>query len=829
MLQIGMNNKNWVQIDQCSMSSLLGAQIIFDQFNNFSWHLNGLRFRNLILVYKDHLLQTFVTRADLDFIIQSLKPRFLAQNKEIISGIKAVTSPSYKNLNALLRQLRRAKISALEDEQLSSIYLDLYQIILNEIFLVNFKPLELAALAALGDRINELVDNPVQAENDLAMLATMDKPSFSTREEIDLCQIVDLTLEPGKICRALSRTKDRPRLVKRNYPDLYELLKEHHKKYKYLVSGFSEYEWRIDDTIRRYVVLLNKGPDWITERIGQLSAHTRNIGKMKRAIYSRTKDKQIVGNLSNIISDLAMLAENNRMAYGQALAARELLNNELVERVGVEIDELAYYTIDELLDLINNRKVLDEKEILRRNRGVVFNSGISFHSGSNATRFLEKQIAPQPRRSILQGQCAWPGRYEGRVTIVRSMEDAVRTEYGDVVVSASAGVEFTEAIRKAGAVIVESSGMIEPAAQLCREMNTPCLIGVQGALASLKSGAQVIVDTSAQTVCMASAGAVNLDSVDVCSIKVFDYNINEPSLVRLEDVLPDDTMYFGTKAATLALLSREGFQIPDGFVIGRAMMYRFLTENGCKIVEGAYDPSMVKKARACLTEESSTSFLKTLPLDATVIFDEDGCAVRGSWLPGDIAGERTNILTTTLAIRTLEGLWKAIRKCWLTFIDHPLAIMEKDETRKPQAVGGGVIIQQYKPGDRSGQIASLDLGYPGSNVITLEAFLGTGHSHRTTKARPDRYRISRKTERIINRIIPLKTRFEMVQPRTGKLILIPVPEDIVEAEVLTRQQIKILVSSVLRIEKMLEKPVRMEWSIKGGEIYIMSATTLTTE
>lgn len=825
MFHFGTDKKDWVQIEQCSIASVLGAQIFFDQYSNFSWHLNGLRFRNLILLFKNHMLQTYVPQSDMNFITQSLKNRFINLNKELTDGIRSITSTNYKNLNVFSRQIRRTKLSLLEDEHLANLFLDYYQVILNEIFLVNFKPLEIAAMKVLRDIVRDKNTDSAQSQRDITALSTMDKPSLSSKEEIDLCTIVTMTLEPAKIRRALSRTRNRSRLLERNYPDLYELFEEHYNKYRYLIGGYSELHWTIDDFIRRYHDLLELGPEWAEERIEQLSAHTRSNSLSKRRTLARLKDNGTMRKLSKIISDLAMLDENNRITYAQALGVRELLLEEIIERNNVNKDDLRFYNLDDILTLIRDRERLDGNEITRRYRGVVFNSGVYLLSGSDATRFLDKKIPVKPRKHILTGVCAYPGLFQGPVKLIRSLDDAQKVEYGDVVITPSSGTEFAEAIRKAGAVVIASGAILSPTVQMCRETKTPCLINVQDAFETLKNGDQIILDAEGQNVCFAKEPDKHVSSVDICEIKVFDFDEKEASAARLEEIEPDAAHIFGTKGTTLGLLLREGFLIPPGFILGRAAMYQYLAQKGCEISNGVYEQETVERARKMLLDDMETDYLRSLPLDATVIFDEDGCTVRGSWLPGNISSGVKVPSTTTLAVRTLEALWKAIRKCWRAFLEQPLTLKQAGE--ETQAVGGGVIIQQYKPGDRSGIISSLDLDHPGSNVITLEACLGTGHSLHTGKTRSDRYRISRKTERIINRIIPLKTRFEMVQPKTGKLILIPVPEDIIEAEVLSRQQIKILVHAALKIEKLMEMPVSIEWTIKSGEIYVINAEIIS--
>jgi phosphohistidine swiveling domain-containing protein len=826
MFQFGLDSGKWLQIERVSIASLLGAQILFDKYSNFSWHLNGLRFRNRLVYFRAGSVHTFVPTEDYNFIIDSLKPRFLALDKELLSGLKKILAPSYKKLTALAKQVRRAKLSEMDDEALSALFLDYYQTTLNEIFQVNFKPLEIAAVEALTELVNQSSEDSVKARRNIATLLTMDRPSASSKEEIDLCQIAVMTLEPIKIRRSLSRSKDEARLVQRNYPDLYELFEAHMRKHRFVTAGYGEIPWSMEDFIRRYQNILELGPEWAQERIEELSTHGREIGKAKRKVFSEVGDDGTLKQLSKILSDLTGLSEVNRAAYGQALEIRELLTVEIVERDGVPERELRHYTLAEMLDLVGNRRALESKEIERRVRGVVLYSGMFLHSGTEANRFLKKHVEIRPKRTVLSGICAHPGMYEGSVRIVTDMADAAKVKLGEVVVTHTSGYELAEAFRKAGAILVESAGQLSSAAMMARETGTPCLVNVESATRSLSTGDSIIVDSENQTVCFSSQpGNKGASGGDVCTVKVVDFQPEETYIARLEEIQPDQANVFGEKAANIGALLREGFQVPDGFALGRSAMYRFLESAGCEVNNGTLQPSMVEKARTALETTTSTEFLQALPLEATVIFGEEGCAVRGSWLPGAIQGKTHRPTTSTLAIRTLEGLWKAIRKCWRAYLEQPIAMVDKGSSNEAPAVGGGVVIQQYKPGDRSGFVYSREPGTNEVNLISLEAYLGVGHS-RSAKTRPDRYRISRKTERIVNRIIPIKTRFEMVHPKTGKTILIPVPSDLVEAEVLTRLQVRTLVTALLKIEKILDGPAQIDWTVKGGENFFLDAKLL---
>jgi pyruvate,water dikinase len=89
----------------------------------------------------------------------------------------------------------------------------------------------------------------------------------------------------------------------------------------------------------------------------------------------------------------------------------------------------------------------------------------------------------------------------GRARIVTDAVDALaRMEPGDVLVAPFTVPTYNVALATAGAVVVESGGLLCHAAVIARECGIPGLVGVTGATGLLTDGALVRVDPVAGTI-----------------------------------------------------------------------------------------------------------------------------------------------------------------------------------------------------------------------------------------------------------------------------------------------------------------------------------------
>jgi len=95
---------------------------------------------------------------------------------------------------------------------------------------------------------------------------------------------------------------------------------------------------------------------------------------------------------------------------------------------------------------------------------------------------------------ILGGVVANPGRYVGKIKLVNSVDKIMNVKEEDIVVTTDNSPLFSLAFMKASAIISEKGGSLCHLAIVSREMNKPCILGVEDASEILKEGMLVEVD-----------------------------------------------------------------------------------------------------------------------------------------------------------------------------------------------------------------------------------------------------------------------------------------------------------------------------------------------
>ena len=96
---------------------------------------------------------------------------------------------------------------------------------------------------------------------------------------------------------------------------------------------------------------------------------------------------------------------------------------------------------------------------------------------------------------LLKGLAASPGKYKGIVKIVFSPQEASKKiEKGDILVTSMTDPDFTPFMKKAGAIITNTGGILSHAAILSRELGVPCVVGTKKATDVLKDDMEVLVD-----------------------------------------------------------------------------------------------------------------------------------------------------------------------------------------------------------------------------------------------------------------------------------------------------------------------------------------------
>ncbi|MBN2112454.1 hypothetical protein JW707_05140 [Candidatus Woesearchaeota archaeon] len=92
------------------------------------------------------------------------------------------------------------------------------------------------------------------------------------------------------------------------------------------------------------------------------------------------------------------------------------------------------------------------------------------------------------RRFPLNGKIASPGNFEGKAKIIDFVGRKEEVNPGDILVAEETSPSLVTAMAVCRGVITERGGLISHAAIVCRELEIPCLVGVDGCTDLIKTG-----------------------------------------------------------------------------------------------------------------------------------------------------------------------------------------------------------------------------------------------------------------------------------------------------------------------------------------------------
>ena len=169
----------------------------------------------------------------------------------------------------------------------------------------------------------------------------------------------------------------------------------------------------------------------------------------------------------------------------------------------VSKDDLDYLLMEEIIDLLESKKKVDEL-ISKRKRITFFvhhpyrnskvtEGDIAEIEANKIISQLKKIEIPSDVKDIV-GKIGSRGKATGMVHIVSSYKEIINFKEGEVLVTVYTGPEFVPAMKKAAAIVTDTGGITCHAAIVSRELNKPCVVSTGVATKVLKDGDMVEVD-----------------------------------------------------------------------------------------------------------------------------------------------------------------------------------------------------------------------------------------------------------------------------------------------------------------------------------------------
>jgi len=472
-----INNDEWRRINFRNVDHLLAVEFLHNLYNRHQPRINSIRFRNTKTVWRNKQVNSYAPQDEWERMVKWLGEKYYSVDPILIREIQHLLVPDRSFIEELKKKINKTNIKTTSLKQLGLFLIDVQDVVLGEIYRVNIVQLEYSLNHILSKLLAEHEPNNAKRSELLSQIIIPDVPTESQLEELAFSKIVTL----GKKRHIKNPKKDKK---------VMDLIQQHYVKYAYMHCGYGELPPVISVYIEKYVHLYHSESDMTKEEI--LDNISKSHAKAKKILKSLKDPKLNV--LVPLMSKIGVFRDLNKAYMGQTVRYRLLLLDEIARRKLDTRDNLNYYLLSELLDLLDQNIILDQEIILaREQKGITLsreeyleNKFLKIRNTSDDTKKV----------SMLSGVCASPGNITGICKIIYSTKDIVKINKGDIMVAIGTDFDVLEAMHLSAGIITEEGGLLSHASVVSREINKPCCIGVANATQILKDNMQVNLDSA---------------------------------------------------------------------------------------------------------------------------------------------------------------------------------------------------------------------------------------------------------------------------------------------------------------------------------------------
>jgi phosphoenolpyruvate synthase/pyruvate phosphate dikinase len=197
--------------------------------------------------------------------------------------------------------------------------------------------------------------------------------------------------------------------------------------------------------------------------------------------------------LCQLMARIGVFRDKNKAKLGETVVRRLKIMDEIASRTGVPRSNIDWYLISEIVTLLDTGQPLADAHLKERQK-----NGVRFERSEDVTSGVKSIANSEFRKRSdtihLNGICASSGIIEGVVKIIFDKSDNKKMRPGDIMVAIGTDFDLIEIMNQSAGIITEEGGLLSHASVVSRELNKPCLIGVEGATNILKDGDRVKLD-----------------------------------------------------------------------------------------------------------------------------------------------------------------------------------------------------------------------------------------------------------------------------------------------------------------------------------------------
>jgi pyruvate,water dikinase len=310
-----------------------------------------------------------------------------------------------------------------------------------------------------------------------------------------------------------------------------------------------------------------------------------------------------------------------------------------------------------------------------------------------------------------------------------------------------------------------------------------------------------------------------------------------------EDLTKRDISLAGGKGANLGEMVGAALPIPPGFVITSQTYQHFLEENRIRrelakllrkirIDNQKQLELQSNRIRDIIMKSRVPPVIRNGILDSYKKLIEHGAppvfvAVRSSATAEDLSGASFAGQHDTYLNVCAEDLICCVQKCWSSLFTPRAIFYREKQGFDHNRVLMAVIVQKMIDADKAGVMFTVNPVTCEEGQIIIEAVWGLGEGVVSGTITPDHYVIDKNTGRIVTAAVACKQIMFVRDDITGKTTERNVPQEKVDAQILTEQEIGGLTELGRKVEQHYGLPQDIEWSIEGENVYLLQSRPVT--
>lgn len=313
-------------------------------------------------------------------------------------------------------------------------------------------------------------------------------------------------------------------------------------------------------------------------------------------------------------------------------------------------------------------------------------------------------------------------------------------------------------------------------------------------------------------------------------------------LVWFKDVDKEDIPLVGGKGANLGEMIRNGFPVPNGFIVTSIAYREFLKQNDLEVkIKHLLEPVDYSNQK---TLEKASSTIKKYIMQGNMskelvrevfaayatlggVLKDALVAVRSSATAEDLptasfAGQQE----TFLNVKGEANLLLAIKEAWASLFEPRAIFYRHDQNFNQLKVALAVPVQKMVQSETSGVMFSIAPVSNDKTKIVIEAIFGLGEYIVQGTVTPDHYEVDKNALTIIEKKIATQKIALTKKGQENKKTDIAKSRQSLQK--ITDQQIIELAQLSKKLEKHYYFPQDSEWAIEKGKIFLVQTRPITT-